>query len=92
MELSPLTNTFPTVGLFICWPVVPLISFLNLLWHRPKNYKRKESVESDNTDEFIHAKNIATMASGVSGGIESPIQFVLQVTIEYIFSVNCSYC
>ena len=93
MEQAPFTftNTFLTVGLLIFWPVVPFISFLNLLWHRPKNYKRKESVESDNTDEFIHAKNIASMASGVSGGIESPIQFVLQVTIKYIFSRNCSY-
>ena len=62
--------------------MVPLISFLNLLWHRPKNYKREESVESVETEEFISAKDIATKTAGISGGIESPIQFALQVTIE----------
>ena len=64
--------------------MVPLISFLNLLWHRPKNYKREESVESVETEEFISAKDTATKTVGISGGIESPIQFALQVTIGYV--------
>ena len=72
-----------TGGLFICWPVVPFFSFLNLLWTRPKNWKREQSVDSDTTEAFDEAKRIATMTSGITGGIESPIQFALQVAIFF---------
>ena len=72
-----------TGGLFICWPVVPFFSFLNLLWTRPKNWKRDQSVDSDTTEAFDEAKRIATMTSGITGGIESPIQFALQVSISF---------
>ena len=75
---------FSTGGLFICWPVVPFISFLNLLWTRPKNWNRPESVNSVTTEAFIKAKSISTMTSGITGGIESPIQFALQVTIIFL--------
>ena len=72
----------------MCWPVVPFISFLNLLWNRPKNWKRAESVDSDTTQAFREAKRISSMASGITGGIESPIQFALQVTITELYKIR----
>ena len=59
--------------------MIPFFSFLNLLWTRPKNWKREQSVDPDTTKAFDKAKRIATMTSGITGGIESPIQFALQV-------------
>ena len=68
--------------IFICYPLVPLLAFLNLLWKRPKNWKRKEDEDdSDSTQAFRKAKYLATLASGITGGIESPLQFTLQVTV-----------
>ncbi len=61
--------------LLVFYPVVPLFAYLNLLWKHPKG----KSKLSKHRQEFKESEYMATIAHSIAGGIESPIQFILQV-------------
>ncbi len=65
----------PAVLLLLFYPVVPLAAYLNLLWKHPKRHRssRKERLA------FRDSERAAATAHSVAGGIESPVQFVLQL-------------
>ena len=60
--------------LIVFYPLVPLAAYVNLLWKQPKDLRNRK----DKAD-FREAEYKAMIAHSIAGGIESPIQFILQV-------------
>jgi len=59
--------------------VVPLAAYFNLLWHRPKDIKKARKETNEEAANFREAEHLAVVAHSIAGGIESPVQFILQV-------------
>ena len=71
--------------LVIClllYPIIPTLSYIILLWHKPK---KASKYDENNHDDELELKSFrkwelySQFAAGIAGGIESPIQFTLQV-------------
>jgi len=76
-----------TVLLIALYPVVPLAAYLNLLWHRPKDISRaRKETNNKETATFREAEHLAVVAHSIAGGIESPVQFILQVRFYISFN------
>ena len=59
--------------LLILYPVIPLCSFVYLLYKKPK------SVDEPLSPEFTQAQYFTTIIHAMTGGLESPIQLIFQV-------------
>ncbi|TRY78671.1 hypothetical protein TCAL_11594 [Tigriopus californicus] len=64
--------------LLLFYPLVPTLAFVRLLWKRPKLGLNQESNAVENS-EFQEAQYQAKIAHSITGGIESPIQLILQI-------------
>ena len=82
--------------LTICYPLVPTGVFLSVLWHK-YIYETPETEEehtiedaTQKSEKTPNQKRIKTlvhwarMAPVIEGGIEAPMQFLLQVNINLI--------
>ncbi len=63
--------------LIIFYPLVPLAAYINLLWKRPKDPNRSRYKTA-----FREAEYLAMIAHSIAGGIESPLQFILQASVQ----------
>ena len=61
--------------LLILYPVIPLFSFIYLLYKKPK------SVDEPVCPEFTQAQYFTTIIHAMTGGLESPIQLIFQVCL-----------
>ena len=59
--------------IFIFYPIVPLCSFLYLLYKKPK------SAQEPVSPHFEKAQYMTTIVNAMTGGLESPIQLIFQV-------------
>ena len=59
--------------MLILYPVIPLCSFVYLMYKKPK------SVEEPVRPEFTQAQYFTTIIHAMTGGLESPIQLIFQV-------------
>jgi hypothetical protein len=89
-------HIFFSVLLLVLYPIVPVVSYFYLLWNRPKITYGKTSIKksmnasltSDEKQEcesairYREAEYFAMLSHAISGGIESPIQFILQVRLK----------
>lgn len=67
------------VLLLIFSPIMPVVAYMYLLWRRPKNPHLVEEDTPENK-RFKKAEYFAMMSHAIAGGVESPIQFCLQVS------------
>ncbi len=58
----------------LLYPIVPLMAYLCLLWKHPNDLSRRREKK-----DFQESATLAAVAHSIAGGIESPIQFILQV-------------
>ncbi|CAB4070460.1 unnamed protein product [Lepeophtheirus salmonis] len=82
-------NTFVYCGLLVLfYPIVPVIAFMALLWHNQNDLDNKQKME-----KFRQAEYRAMISHAIAGGIESPVQFVLQIwlILNGIRPLPCSY-
>ena len=74
------------------YPLVPTALFLSVLWHKtnvkpPVGDKEDSSEESENEETIQESRNLellvhyARLAPAIEGGIEAPLQFLLQVSV-----------
>ena len=82
-----------SVLLIVFYPVVPLAAYINLLWKQPKdlmNWKDKADMKKNwkKKAEFREAEYRAMIAHSIACGIESPIQFILQVNKAHCDLLN----
>ena len=71
LELPWYRAIFFAALLIICYPLVPILALLILLWMRPTNNKT--------TKEFKEAEYGATVSYAIRGCFESPIQICFQL-------------
>ena len=73
------------------YPLVPTALFLSVLWHKtivklPVDEKEDSNDESENQENVKGPRNLellvhwAKLAPALEGGIEAPLQFLLQVS------------
>jgi hypothetical protein len=78
------------VCLVLFYPVVPLFAHIRLLWKRPKNLHNVSDSKksSEEMRHFNEVKSTAPVAQAIAGGIESPVQIILQVVNIYESSIR----
>ena len=83
------------------YPLVPTALFLSVLWHKtnvkpPVGDKEDSSEESENEETIQESRNLellvhyARLAPAIEGGIEAPLQFLLQVSVVFPLAINNS--
>ena len=81
------------------YPLVPTALFLSVLWHKtnvkpPVGDKEDSNEESENEESIQESRNLellvhyARLAPAIEGGIEAPLQFLLQVSLVMRKTVN----
>ncbi len=64
------------LALLVFYPIVPFLAYMRLLWRRPK-----DMTDRAGKSKFREAEFQAMTAHAIAGGIESPIQFILQTLL-----------
>ena len=83
------------------YPLVPTALFLSVLWHKtnikpPVGDKEDSNEESENEESIQESRNLellvhyARLAPAIEGGIEAPLQFLLQVSVVFPLAINNS--
>ena len=81
------------------YPLVPTALFLFVLWHKTNvkpqvGDKEDSNEESENEENIQESRNLellvhyARLAPAIEGGIEAPLQFLLQVSLVMQKTVN----
>ena len=85
------------------YPLVPTALFLSVLWHKTnvkppvgdKEDSNEESENEENEENIQESRNLellvhyARLAPAIEGGIEAPLQFLLQVSLVFPYN-NCN--
>ena len=73
------------------YPILPVFAYIRLMWNRHDSGSQTKAQREDNLKskkDQIHKKdsipipdddNLANLIAAIAGGIEAPIQFILQV-------------
>ena len=86
------------------YPLIPTALFLSVLWHKtnvkpPVGDKEDSSEESENGENKENIQqsgslellvHYARLAPAIEGGIEAPLQFLLQVSVVFPLAINNS--
>ena len=79
---------FIIVVAILFYPILPVFAYIRLMWNRQESGSEVKAQHEKSKKEQTHKKdsipipdddNLANLIAAIAGGIEAPIQFILQV-------------
>ena len=86
---------FIIVIAIVFYPILPVFAYIRLMWNRQESGSQVKAQHEESKKDQTHKKdsipipdddNLANLIAAIAGGIEAPIQFILQVGNLYIAS------